>query len=101
MKDTETVTLDEILTKLENAVESSTLSRISGRQSVSDRTVHSNAKAAILALITSKQEALLDRLESKNTNLIAVMRSVEGTPYVEAIPPEAIQAERAKLKEGE
>ena len=44
--------LDKILTKLENAVEQSTLRRVANRQDVSNRAIHANA---ILAILTAAE----------------------------------------------
>ena len=46
--------LDEVLTKLENAVEYSVMRRIANRQTVSNRTVHARAKQAIKELVLSE-----------------------------------------------
>ena len=47
--------IDEILTKLENAVEHSTLRRVANRQDVSNKTIHAASKQQLLALIEQRE----------------------------------------------
>ena len=64
--------IDKILTKLENAVEHSTLRRVANRQDVSNKTIHAASKQQLLALIEQRErEARIDELEALHKSEIA------------------------------